>query len=359
MSRFFNLITYILLYAQSVLSTNTISCFLNMNGPCSKNSPVYDSVAMNQYLNRYNKFIKDCNFNTIDVIPNYIVPVVDTVLNMPCEGMVPFSKTYNANYSFNKCGLMEIYSVQQACINANEMKRNLFLKNNNPFINIVYNLPSTSCDFLGMGTVEFDKTENSVWIQSSRLFNPNLSNTLVHEIGHTKGLHHSGAYGSKWEYADCSCPMGCAGTIDICYSPPNANLLGWAKPIQMQKTINKWTQLFLPFYVSRLYNHILVDNGNGCKLFFSVRSSLIEKGIKDLSLMNSDSKYVISDASINIHTMNSRSMFVDAIPQGMVWDSYGVFCNMTVAIKHIAYVTKVNGSLVSICFYTNSIKNCL
>lgn len=344
---------------------NTVSCFLNFKSPCQPSTPIYDPLAMTAYISRYNTFVKSCNLNPdiANVSSSLISPMIDSVLNMDCQGNVPYSTQSNLSYNYNKqCGLMEVYSSLYACINANKKKHDLLVYTNTSFLNIIYNAPQSQCIFLGLGTMDnfFEKT---VWIQSSRMF-PNLTNTLAHEIGHTKGLQHSGAVGSSWEYADCSCPMGCASTINLCFNAPNANALGWAKPIiikQQNFITNNWNYILLPIYATTYYNNILINNTQtNTPIILSLRSSKIEPGIDDLSLMNFNQVYIPIDKAISIHIISNttqRSMFFDAIAPQSQWD--GSILGIKVFFKHVIFLPSLNGSMVSFCFYQKTLLDCV
>ena len=356
----------------------TLSCFVNVNGPCNTGALTMGQVDMNAYVGRYNKYVKSCNFNPVadlssaDLLP----PIVDSVLDMSCDGFVLPS----LNYSFTKqCGLMETYATLYACINANDAKYKYLLNTNETFTIIVYNLP-LKCPWLGLGTIPQETQSsryNSVWIQGERMRNINYTNTLVHELGHTKRLQHAGAFGSTWEYADCSCPMGCAKDINLCFNAPNANRLGWAKPIFIDQTLqNYWMTVFVPIYTTAFSNHVMIQVTSDCALYFSVRSSLggpADSSVSGLTVVNYVKNYVPVENALGIHAMNAssnRAMAVDFLSESKtkIWDFAGIannVCGNTVidmlkklAIVHHEFIQSEGGSLVSFCFYGKTVGNC-
>jgi hypothetical protein len=298
----------------------TISCFLNLEGSCNS-ALSFDSNKMRIYMDEYNSYVKKYNFNNPT---KFFLPTqMDTILKMPCDGDY---------YSFtNNCDHPEIFVAQDLCRIAN------MNKSSTTELYIIFNLPSKSCNKVWGFATTASEPWNAVWIQSSRLFDPSKVTTLVHEMGHTKGLNHSGAYYfTTWDYADCSCPMGCAQSIEISYNPPNAYLLGWAEPITVSVLYNNWSYVDLALYASRKKNHIMLENKQkDCKLFFSVRSSIIEPGLVNIGNVNSNGMYVFIDGSLSIHTLEDRSMFVDAIPVESTWS--GLYCGMNITVSFISF----------------------
>jgi hypothetical protein len=300
--------------------------------------------------------------SSADLLP----PTIDATIDMKCTGYVPPL----SNYSFTKqCGLMEIYSTLYECFRVNANKYNFFTSNNIKFTNIIYNLP-TSCP---LGFALSDRNYNVVWIQQVQLLNINLTNTLAHEMGHTRGLYHSAAFGSDWEYADCSCPMGCAKDINVCFNAPNANRLGWAKPIVLDNNIiNNWMEVYLPIYTTSFYNHVMIKVTDDCSLYFSVRSAVgPDSGISGLSVVNIHQERMLIENTVNIHAMNSsylRPMAVDFIPAhpSKIWlfrDIATRVCGSVTTFKNIAvlhhmFSPQEQGSYVSFCFYKDSVDNC-
>lgn len=338
-----SLFGFLLLLLKSVSPLKSLSCFTNL--PCYP-TLAPDPVTQSQtYLNSYNAFVAKCNKNVASIV-DYQLPPLDYVDNMSCQGTLQVSNTA-LNYNFNSgCGLQETYSAMYSCIQKNQKKYESLVKANEPFVNVILNMPQNKCNsFLGMGTIPSSPSqkETTVWIQSSRIF-PNFANTLAHEIGHTQGLQHSGAVGSTWEYSDCSCPMGCSLDASICFNAPNANKLGWAKPMII-KSYNllkeHFEYYFIPIYASTLYNNYKVE---GTNLTFSLRSNIIEKSIDKLMLMNENAVYVPANNAISIHTIqNSRTMFIDAIQPGSIW--YGKKWG-NIIVKYMAFLPNLNGSVI-------------
>lgn len=327
---------------------NTLSCFTNFAGPCASANGGYATTTTQLYFDSYNRFVAKCNKN-VESLVDYQLSPLDNVNNMNCQGSVPVQKGDPLNYNFNsQCGLLETYSALYSCINNNKVKYDSLRKGGAPFVNVILNMPEYKCTgFWGMGTVPASPAdkENTVWIQSSRIL-PNLTNTLAHELGHTRGLQHAGTIGSSWEYSDCSCPMGCASDGSMCFNAPNANRLGWSRPIRVVAQA-KWVYYYLPIYATTLYNNYAIGN-----LTFSLRSSSYEAGIRNLMLASSNGSYVPAENAISIHMMraDNRSVFIDALPVGgAAWD--GAKWGVRVLVKHFAFVASIQGSIIAFFFY--------
>ena len=333
----------IVMLLKSVNALNTLSCFTNLASPCSMNNNVNGAQI---YFDSYNKFVARCNKN-VETLVDYQLPPLDSVNNMDCQGSIQ-----SLNYNFNsQCRLIETYSALYSCIDNNQNKYNSLISSGLPFVNIILNMPEKKCtSFFGMGTIPrtpADK-ENTIWIQSSRLL-PQFTNTLAHELGHTSGLQHAGTIGSDWEYSDCSCPMGCAADGTLCYNAPNANKLGWSRPIFLNGIISKgkWVHYFLPIYATTLYNNYVVNN-----LTFSLRSSIYEPGIKNLMLASSNGTYVPAENTISIHMLraDNHTIFIDALEVGgTIWD--GAQWGAKVLVKHFVFMMTLKGSIVAFYFY--------
>lgn len=326
---------YILLFAK-VYWVDSVACLYNWQGRC--NSIPSSSLNMFDYINSYNTFVTNCNKNpNFDMKTKFFLDTfIDKTINIDCE-----TKTYNFT---KQCGLMEIYSVREKC-NREEENSTIFM----------YNMP-LSCPFLGLGS----ESQKEIWIQGSKLLDPLFANILAHEYGHILGLSHAKAIGSLWEYADCSDPMGCASTINICYNAPNANKLGWAKPIYLKTSIltpNTWYNFFIPIFSTSFINHILlnIDNTN-LNLFFSIRSSQgandTDKGILGLKLENFKRKFIPIENAVSIHLMNDTksSYFIDALEPKpkQLWTFNTHVKNITVNVRYTEFI-KNRGGFISLC----------
>lgn len=360
----------------------TISCFLSLQGNCSIGSTTIKDFNVNDYIRRYNIFTQACNMNPNNngINNDFILPYgIDSIINKPCDGTKPIPP-FTQNYTYSKqCGLTESFASLQHCLDNNSQKMNIYNNNTNiiDYTVIIYNLP-LNCPFYGLGTTGKELKHYTIWIQTSRLTNSNYSNTLAHELAHTKGImYHSGAFGSTWEYADCSCIMGCASGINVCFNAPMSNMLGWSKanildPLVSNK--NKWIDMFIPIYTRSFYNHIIIPIPNSeCQLYFSVRSSDgrpdADSEISGLSVVNINNNYVPVENTLSIHAMNTTQKvpksvdFLIANPIN-IWDfsQYSQqVCgkdHINIAIKHKYYNKITGGSLVSFCFYDLSISIC-
>lgn len=363
----------------------SISCFLNLQGDCNKGSTTINNFNVNDYIHRYNIFTQTCNMNpkSNGINSEWTLPYgIDNIMNTPCIGVIP---PFTINYNYSKqCGLIEAYSTLQQCLNNNLQKMNTYYNNLNilNYTIILYNLP-INCPFYGLGTTQIYRKYSVIWLQTSRLTNYNLSNTLAHEMAHTKGIiYHSGTFGSTWEYSDCSCIMGCASSINVCFNAPVSNMLGWSKPYLLNPLLsnkNKWIDIFIPIYTRSLYNHIIIPIPNSeseCQLYFSIRSSDgrpdADSGISGLFVVNINNIYSPVENSLSIHAMNNTQKIpkaVDFLIANLtnIWD-FSQFSeqvcgktNINIAIKHKYYSNYISGggSLVSFCFYDFSNKMCI
>lgn len=344
---------------------------INMNGPNCPNNP---NANIFEYISSFNRFVNGCNMNPHLEIkyPMFIDPTVDEILNMDCEGQANGLTPYNFT---KRCGLIETYSALLLCqeVNAEKMKR--LVSTNELFLNVIYNLP-ISCPFYGLGSQGLVNGQGQIWIQGSRMV-PEYANTFAHEYGHALGLKHAGAMGSTWEYADCSDPMGCASTINLCYNAPNANAIGWSQPIHINvdsSTRGIWSEYFLPIFTTAYYNNFLITvPGTSCDLFFSLRSGqqniFADSAIETLTVVTYNGTYAPLQNSVSVHAKNqtstAHSILVDVVPMSSIWAFDQIakqVCGSSVtfgniAIKHIQFIAR-KGSSISFCFYNKKVTDC-
>jgi len=342
---------------------NTLSCIVNFDShsPCSKDNNQVSAYRIDiaSYINRVNRFNNFCNMSPNTTFKNtfLLAPQVDGILNVNCAGSVP-----PLDYNFTKqCGLEETYSMLQACQNQYPKKYGWLYSDPTKFLTIIYNLPS-SCQGIS-------NKVGQIFIQSSQM---NNENALIHEIGHSNGLEHSGT--------DCSDPMGCAAaSANLCFNAPNSRRLGWANPISIldQSLLpqDRWLSYKLPIFTTAFNNHFVIPIGkSGCDLYFSLRSShgtpFADSGIHELQVVNANQKYVDVQNTVAIHALNQtsdRSKVVDHIPVNSTWDfaPYAqAVCgpqigkqSSKIALFHKQYQFKY-GSHLFFCFYSNTMAGC-
>lgn len=295
------------------------------------------SININSYINSYNTFASNCNANTdFDAKSKFFIDTyIDNIIDIDCEEGI--------NYNFTKqCGLREIYSVLDKC--------KTDVPTSTPPLYFLYNMP-LSCPFLGLAS------KNEIWLQGSKLVDPLFANILAHEYGHTYGLLHARAEGSTWEYADCSDPMGCASTVNVCFNAPNSNKIGWAKPIIIKASFLKPKILhnfFLPIFSTTFANNIQFQF-NSSSLFLSLRSSEgklnVDSGILGLQLVNYKKRLVSIQNAISIHSTNETTIsnFLDAVQPHQTWKYMIPIELQEITLKYVEYV-KGKGALINFCF---------
>ena len=308
-------------------------------------------------------------------------PVFPEIVTVPCSGKTPYS---NMDYDVDtSLGLKEYYAFQEFSAKAYEKYNGKVLT---AVRRIVSNIPETTYAY-GQGSVGCDGEYCFTWIEDRRSFfwlpggtqTPVMS-TLLHELGHTLTLEHSGSLSlipgqSPWAYGDSSCIMGSADSTLTCFNAPNARQLGYITPVadmdDLDMPLNTWISKVIPIFSTSPQNPITLRSKGlfPTTIFLSARS-------KDAAANGADSGLSPTyDKVLSIHMTKKQSIddredstiiailkpgSIYLLKPGVSMVTYYIESIMypfdkmeaSIAIKLIS-LSNAGGAVVSICRFPN------
>lgn len=316
-----------------IYNIGSMSFAINITG-CPRN-PNIVSLTSND-IATYNRSLSDpllkgsvawffnvCTFNNASYQKNH--RMFPQTVSMPCAGKTPLSKmTYNVS---NTCGFMELYAYQEfAAVAYSEFTGG---KNLTSTPQVIVNTP-LNCQFYGAGNQDCkNKRQCYIWLRADRL---HLTQTFIHEYGHTLNLQHSANIAniprpgmSFWAYGDSSCIMGSASSSQICYNAPHARKLGYAKPIvdlvASALPLNVTKTYTLPFFTTSPINHMTLKTATAM-IYISIRSNSASLNGADHTI-NADYDKVLS-----IHMLKSTDAKPSIIALVKPGKSYNLYSTL-------------------------------
>ena len=311
---------------------NMITCFVNWQGPCQSMTASIDVSHVLTYIDQVNAKLSSCNMNPDRTrVPGYLVNdgAIDSVVYLPCVNTVrqvnmssptaPFRLPYNVT---KVTDIAAMYTAESACKIASGGK-DAVARANPPYTTVLFNVQNLP-EYGAATEGDARSTELMVWVRADRVLpqppRGGYATTLTHELGHTWGLEHS--HSRAWDLGDCSCPMGCADTIDTCFNAPNARKLGWAAPLLPPQVPGaSATTYVIPVFTTAYENHVVLDVSGGYALYLSVRSSqgspFAAAAVAAQLVSNYNGTMVAVQNAVSVHLVSATdTYFVDAVAEG-------------------------------------------